>query len=329
MDYSLLLGIHDRARGNDGAAAGHGGHQQQQPGGGGQRWSAASGIDEDGGATTGDKAGSDEPWSGDDAPAGLALSPAGQALAAAIAGATGGGGAAINFTEHGVDAATLQRRLAAVEERIGTLSSLSAEAKGGLLQLACVEMLSGGAHGQQQQQQQQAQQRAPSAVVAAQPKRSSTMRPLALTDGSSDALALSLGQSRVQLGAAMAATALPTDGGGFVSAGASPLAAAGANGGGAFGHEDEGSVPAGARDVILFFGIIDIFTVRTFGLCELVAVSSLRRRQDEPHGLLPLSHPPVSHPPVPPCDHRACIPSTRTQNRSTIAPSGWSISSSR
>lgn len=144
-------------------------------------------------------------------------------------------------------AAGLQRRMARVEARVQELD-LGPEAKAGLLQLARVEMLANGPRGHGRR----AGRVGAASALSVLPKRSDTLRPLAFADGASDALALSLGQSRVQLGAAMAATALPPGGE------AAAVAAAALE-----GEDVEGGLPANmgfARDVVLFFGIIDIFT---------------------------------------------------------------------
>ncbi|KAI8475462.1 MAG: hypothetical protein J3K34DRAFT_456218 [Monoraphidium minutum] len=242
MDYSMLLGIHDRARGfvaPPGAAA----HSRHANGGGGgvnggagraPRPSAASGVtvDDEGGG------GSDEPWSGDE----------GGGFSGGGGGATGAGGGAaagqaVNFEEHKADdEAGLQRRMARVEARVQDLG-LGPEAAAGLVALARAELLSSGPrHGHARAGRRRGGAPAPAARWA----RSDTLRLLPLSDGGSDALALSLGRSRVQLGAAMAATALPPGGGGDIN-----------NGGGGDANNGGG----GARDVVLFFGIIDIFTV--------------------------------------------------------------------
>lgn len=51
--------------------------------------------------------------------------------------------------------------------------------------------------------------RSPTLVLARRPKRSATLRPVPFSEGANDELALTMGQSRVQLGMNMAATAIP------------------------------------------------------------------------------------------------------------------------
>lgn len=99
MDYSLLLGVHDRTRGLSNQPSSF--QQQQQQ----HRFSAASGTDEEGGYTSGGEGArplSDEPWSADEGP-----------------GGAGEGAGAVNFDmhhadeegEHGVDRAPLMNLL--------------------------------------------------------------------------------------------------------------------------------------------------------------------------------------------------------------------------
>jgi hypothetical protein len=182
-----------------------------------------------------------------------------------------------------------------VHAAVDGLLSLSPAAKSGLLQLARAELLAGGAavglHSFGLHSGPSAASRDAISVLSARPKRTATFRPVG-GEGASDQLALALGQSRVQLGYAMAATSL-TPGAAPAhspkpppppapSAGASPGMGAAAPLG-SFEEEESGDrpAPAGAeagappgngtaaaddgegapRDVVLYFGIIDIFTV--------------------------------------------------------------------
>jgi len=69
-------------------------------------------------------------------------------------------------------------------------------------------------------------------LLSRQPKRNNTMRPVAYSEGGSDALAFFLNYDHVQLGKNMAATAVTVN--------------------------EKGHLVDGAEDVVVYFGIIDI-----------------------------------------------------------------------
>lgn len=125
----------------------------------------------------------------------------------------------VNFNEY-TGEEDLHRELRKVEERI-LRSGLEEGKRRDLLELAQLKMLGGRGR---------SSERSPTMVLAMRPKRSETLRPVAHTEGATDDLAQSLGQTRVQLGINMAATAVPSD----------------------------GNSTAPPQDVVLYFGIIDI-----------------------------------------------------------------------
>lgn len=102
--------------------------------------------------------------------------------------------------------------------------------------------------------------RSPTLVLAMRPKRSDTLRPLAYSEGGTDDLAQILGQSRVQLGINMAATAIP--------------------------HKTEGQ----AEDVVLYFGIIDILSDWNFNKKVENRLKSIRHNADEISAVDPISY---------------------------------------
>eukprot|EP00877_Chromochloris_zofingiensis_P010004 jgi/Chrzof1/5257/Cz15g19070.t1 len=138
-----------------------------------------------------------------------------------------GEGLANNFSEFSGEQ-ELSSVLADISSRISSLD-LHPQQKQDLLELARLNMLE--AHGKSKRAK---LARSPTLVLARRPKRSATLRPVPFSEGANDELALTMGQSRVQLGMNMAATAIPKSGSGP------------------------------PEDVVLYFGVIDILTAYDF-----------------------------------------------------------------